>query len=76
MYDRGCSVVCRFTLNVTVRSYSLNHIDELVGNFIPRRWRFSGIYVHPTDENKYKTVALLESLCDDYDFPWVCVEGV
>uniref|UniRef100_A0A803MKH0 Uncharacterized protein n=1 Tax=Chenopodium quinoa TaxID=63459 RepID=A0A803MKH0_CHEQI len=35
-------------------------------------WRFTGVYGHPEDENKYKTSVLLESLKGSDDKPWLC----
>uniref|UniRef100_A0A803KPX1 Uncharacterized protein n=1 Tax=Chenopodium quinoa TaxID=63459 RepID=A0A803KPX1_CHEQI len=60
------------TVDVVVNSYSKNHIDVEINSNRQDRWRFTGIYGHPEDENKYKTGLLLKGLWDNQGRPWLC----
>jgi hypothetical protein len=52
----GLALMWNESINVTIISYSLNHICGSVGDEesgIP--WFFSGVYGHPKESNKKKT---------------------
>uniref|UniRef100_A0A803MKN4 CCHC-type domain-containing protein n=1 Tax=Chenopodium quinoa TaxID=63459 RepID=A0A803MKN4_CHEQI len=68
----GLALLWNNNSDVNIRSYSLHHIDALVRSSLHGVWRFSGVYGHPEDENKYKTGLLLESLKEVNDNPWLC----
>ncbi|XP_021726600.1 uncharacterized protein LOC110693734 [Chenopodium quinoa] len=70
----GLALLWQSTIDVVVSSYSLNHVDALVGANEHEEWRFMVIYGHPEEENKYKTGQLLESLRDTNEKSWL-VEG-
>uniref|UniRef100_A0A803MIE9 CCHC-type domain-containing protein n=1 Tax=Chenopodium quinoa TaxID=63459 RepID=A0A803MIE9_CHEQI len=58
--------------DISIPSYSLNHIDALVKCEGWDLWRFTGEYGFLENENKHKTGTLLESLADDQHLPWLC----
>uniref|UniRef100_A0A803MPB9 CCHC-type domain-containing protein n=1 Tax=Chenopodium quinoa TaxID=63459 RepID=A0A803MPB9_CHEQI len=60
------------SLGVTVKSYSVNHIDAWFVSRLQGKWRFSGIYGYPDDKNKHKTGVLMESLRGVGEDPWLC----
>ncbi|XP_021742854.1 uncharacterized protein LOC110708934 [Chenopodium quinoa] len=67
----GLALLWKNELTVAVKSFSLNHIDVGVGSQGNDEWRFTSVYGHPEDENKYKTGVLLESLKGSDDKPWL-----
>uniref|UniRef100_A0A803L1E6 Endonuclease/exonuclease/phosphatase domain-containing protein n=1 Tax=Chenopodium quinoa TaxID=63459 RepID=A0A803L1E6_CHEQI len=60
------------TLDVEIKSFSLNHNDAWVEWGSNIRWRFTGIYGHPEEENKHKTGRILENLYNNHSGPWIC----
>lgn len=56
---------------VELSSFSLNHINVRVGEVNP--WRFTGIYGHPEDDQKWRTWSLLRRLATENQMPWLCV---
>uniref|UniRef100_A0A803LDA8 CCHC-type domain-containing protein n=1 Tax=Chenopodium quinoa TaxID=63459 RepID=A0A803LDA8_CHEQI len=68
----GLALLWKNTLDVAILSFSQNHIDAWVNSHTHEGWRFTGIYGHPEDENKYKTGMLLKNLMDFTDDPWCC----
>ena len=59
-------------LEVSINTFSLNHIDANIRTNEHGAWRFTGIYGHPEDENKIKTGLLFEHLFKDQEEPWLC----
>uniref|UniRef100_A0A803LSW9 Endonuclease/exonuclease/phosphatase domain-containing protein n=1 Tax=Chenopodium quinoa TaxID=63459 RepID=A0A803LSW9_CHEQI len=68
----GLAILWRPVFDITIQSFSLNHIDIGVISEVDEEWRFTGIYGYPEEENKTKTGALLEKLAGIDDKPWVC----
>ncbi|XP_021716609.1 uncharacterized protein LOC110684459 [Chenopodium quinoa] len=68
----GLALLWNNSIDVNIRSFSLNHIDARVRSITQDEWRFSGIYGHPDEENKYKIGQLLISLKGGTDTPWLC----
>ncbi|KAL8552711.1 hypothetical protein ACS0TY_001410 [Phlomoides rotata] len=56
--------------DVETVSYSLHHIDALVGEDVP--WQFTGIYGYPEEDQKWRTWRLLDRLGEGYSGPWLC----
>uniref|UniRef100_A0A803MS51 Endonuclease/exonuclease/phosphatase domain-containing protein n=1 Tax=Chenopodium quinoa TaxID=63459 RepID=A0A803MS51_CHEQI len=59
------------SVDVVVNNYSKNHIDAVINSSGQKKWRFTGIYGHPEDENKYKTGLLLKGLWNSQGGPWL-----
>uniref|UniRef100_A0A803LIH2 Endonuclease/exonuclease/phosphatase domain-containing protein n=1 Tax=Chenopodium quinoa TaxID=63459 RepID=A0A803LIH2_CHEQI len=68
----GLAILWRPVFDLTIQSFSSNHIDTRVISDDSDEWRFTGIYGYPVEENKVKTGALLEKLAGMDDAPWVC----
>uniref|UniRef100_A0A803LRC5 Endonuclease/exonuclease/phosphatase domain-containing protein n=1 Tax=Chenopodium quinoa TaxID=63459 RepID=A0A803LRC5_CHEQI len=56
---------------MSLRTYSINHIDAWVRSKEYDEWRFTGVYGHPEEENKYRTRLLMEGLWDVSNKPWL-----
>ena len=46
----------------SMKSYSMNHIDVWVNSSEYDKWRFTGVYGDPEEDQKYKTGLLLAQL--------------
>uniref|UniRef100_A0A803N5V4 Reverse transcriptase n=1 Tax=Chenopodium quinoa TaxID=63459 RepID=A0A803N5V4_CHEQI len=68
----GLTLLWKDSIDVTVSSFSSNHVDDRVSSRLQRQWRFSVIYGHPDTEKEYKTRMLMESLRGDCDEPLLC----
>lgn len=68
----GLALLWKKEWDVTVVSFSLNHIDVIISFQGGSEWRFTGIYGYPEDENKAKTCVLLNSLANVNRLPWLC----
>ncbi|PWA73584.1 hypothetical protein CTI12_AA146360 [Artemisia annua] len=58
--------------DLAVENFSRNHIDFLVKEDGGNVWRGTGIYGWPTQQEKFRTWALLRSLQSYQRRPWVC----
>lgn len=58
--------------DLTVENFSRNHINFLVKEDGGNVWRGTGIYGWPTQQEKFRTWALLRSLQSYQRRPWVC----
>ncbi|KAL8476903.1 hypothetical protein ACS0TY_029271 [Phlomoides rotata] len=67
----GLGLLWKFDLMVSVRSFSLNHIDFTMEDEV--EWRLTGIYGHPEDNQKWRTWMLLDMLGVDFTWKWLCV---
>uniref|UniRef100_A0A803LZT1 Endonuclease/exonuclease/phosphatase domain-containing protein n=1 Tax=Chenopodium quinoa TaxID=63459 RepID=A0A803LZT1_CHEQI len=59
------------SIDVAMNSYSQNHIDVEVSTIQHGKWRFSGIYGFPEEENKIKTTLILKNLWNGQGGPWL-----
>ena len=59
-------------INLTLLSCSLNHMDFRVDEGDGSRWRLTGVYGHPEEENKHQTWTLMKSLSREGSLPWLC----
>ncbi|XP_030479107.1 uncharacterized protein LOC115696342 [Cannabis sativa] len=61
-------------IDVTVISYSLNHVDCIINNFNDMNWHFSGYYGSPYSDQKNVTWTLLNCLFDTAPLlPWLVI---
>uniref|UniRef100_A0A803KXJ5 Endonuclease/exonuclease/phosphatase domain-containing protein n=1 Tax=Chenopodium quinoa TaxID=63459 RepID=A0A803KXJ5_CHEQI len=68
----GLVLMWKDGVDVEIKSYSLNHIDAWVKLAKKGKWRFTGLYGFPEEENKYKTGLLLENLHHNHRGLWLC----
>ncbi|KAL2928606.1 26S proteasome regulatory subunit 6A-like protein B [Bienertia sinuspersici] len=76
----GLVLLWKNSLDISVQSYSVNHMDVLVNNHILGGYIFTGIYGYLKDESnhmdsldksKYKIGVLLEALKGNQQVPWL-----
>uniref|UniRef100_A0A803L8S1 Endonuclease/exonuclease/phosphatase domain-containing protein n=1 Tax=Chenopodium quinoa TaxID=63459 RepID=A0A803L8S1_CHEQI len=67
----GLALLWKNNLDVSIKSFSQNHIDAWISSAVHGGWRFTGIYGFPEDENKHKTGVLLKSLMSTVAEPWL-----
>ncbi|KAA3470985.1 Exo_endo_phos domain-containing protein [Gossypium australe] len=68
----GLGLAWKEELKVALRSFSKNHIDDMVkeGN-TDAEWRFTGFYGSLYDSNKNDSWNLLRKLGEDKTHPWL-----
>lgn len=70
----GLALLWHDQVNITVKSFSLNHIlcmcEEGEGN---DPWFLSGIYGFPKEHNKKKTWQLIQQLSSMVGSKWICL---
>jgi hypothetical protein len=59
--------------DVSIKSYSHNHIDAVVNEGKSDAWRLTGVYGAPETHNRPKTWDLLRRLDGFYQLPWCCL---
>ena len=69
----GLALLWNDDLDVSIKSYSNNHIDAVINEGKPDAWRLTGVYGAPETQNRYKTWDLLRRLDGLYQLPWCCV---
>ncbi|GAV59752.1 Exo_endo_phos domain-containing protein, partial [Cephalotus follicularis] len=69
----GLALLWKEELEVTIQSYSLNHIDATVEGWGGQsKWRLTGIYSFPEAYLRGRTWSLLEKLVAISNMPWLC----
>ncbi|KAF8408042.1 hypothetical protein HHK36_007182 [Tetracentron sinense] len=69
----GLCLLWRQDLDISLQSYSKNHIDVVLGTVGEREvWRLTGMYGHPEAAKKWETWELIRYLSRSYSMPWVC----
>ena len=58
--------------DLQVMSSSLNHIDTLINRGKENVWRFTGFYVIPETQLRWKSWDLLRELNNRFSVPWFC----
>ena len=51
----GLALLWNDDLDVSIKSYSNNHIDAVINEGKPDAWRLTGVYGAPETQNRYKT---------------------
>ena len=67
--------ICLFwqdEVNLSIRSFSLSHIDAIVNSGNDNCWRFTGFYGAPDHSNREESWNLLRTLHHQYHLPWLC----
>ncbi|KAF7824053.1 hypothetical protein G2W53_022197 [Senna tora] len=61
------------TLDLTLASFSSNHIDVIVSDAgLNIKWRLTGVHGFPEEQSKHQTWDLLRLLASNSDLPWLC----
>ena len=68
----GLSLFWSSKINVSIKSYSLHHINAEVHNEGGKAWRCMRIYGHPKSSQKHHTWTLLKRLANHLSLPWCC----
>lgn len=70
----GLRVVWKEETNLSLRSYSQNHIDLEVGGLGDAlHWRLTFFYGYPAEADRYKSWQLLENLHANLALLWCCI---
>ncbi|PWA52954.1 hypothetical protein CTI12_AA279160 [Artemisia annua] len=70
--EGGLLLLWKKDCNLTVQSYSQNHIDFVVKESSNAIWRGTGIYGWPKQQDKHRTWTLSRSLKTDQIQAWLC----
>ena len=68
----GLALLWNDPAQLTVQSFSQNHIDSHVQVLGGNMWRFTGFYGHPEGHRKRESWALLDKLHSMDNHPWLC----
>lgn len=69
----GLALLWKTNHVISLRSYSLNHIDVTIVNpLLNDEWRFTRLCGFYDDTRKYKTWDLLRHLHSQSSLPWLC----
>ncbi|KAL2939383.1 LINE-1 retrotransposable element ORF2 protein [Bienertia sinuspersici] len=68
----GLALLWKHDIDITIPSFSMNHIDAWMNNHVQGGWRFTCIYGFPEEEQKLKTKVLMEKLNEEQQRPWLC----
>lgn len=68
----GLLLLWKKECDLTIKSYSQNHIDFIVKEDNNTIWRGTSIYGWPKQQEKYRTWTLLRSLRENQNQPWLC----
>lgn len=69
----GLAILWNSHYDITLQSFSQNHIDTLVADPISNdAWRFTGLYGYPNEAQRHKTWELLQLLYSHSSLPWLC----
>jgi hypothetical protein len=69
----GLALLWNVDLNVSIKSYSHNHIDAVINEGMSDAWRLTGVYGAPETHNRPKTWDLLRKLDGLFQLPWCCL---
>ena len=60
------------SINLSVESFSKNHIDSIIDKGSNEAWRFTGFYGEPDAQKRKESWDLLCLLNRRFDLPWLC----
>ena len=69
----GLDLLWNDPAQLTVQSFSQNHIDSHIQVSGGTEWRFTDFYGHPEGQRKHESWALLDKLHNMGTLPWLCV---
>ena len=65
----GLALLWKNSINLSVESFSKNHIDSIIDKGSNEASRFTGFYGEPDTQKSWDLLCLLNWL---FDFPWLC----
>lgn len=68
----GLALLWNASIEVSISSFSRNHIDALVQDDNGRVWRFTGFYGNPSTSGRPNSWHLLRNLSANWVGPWIC----
>ena len=69
----GLALMWKKGVQVTLKSFSQNHVDTMVSAKGSQPWRYTGMYGHPEESKKGQTGELLRDLAmAEENIPWLC----
>jgi ribonuclease HI len=69
----GLVLFWKYDLNLSICSYSLNHIDSLIDSNTDQPWRLTCFYGAPETHLRDQSWNLLRNLHGQFSLPWCCV---
>lgn len=73
-HSGGIALLWRNKEEVSIRSYSNNHIDAMIKPKIGQEFRLCGIYGEPNRSKREETWNLIRKLAENNSYPW-CLIG-
>ncbi|BFG30761.1 hypothetical protein CerSpe_170350 [Prunus speciosa] len=72
-FSGGLCQLWRDDVDLSILSYSFNHIDTVCDNFgIEGKWRLTGFYGCPQSADRSSSWNLLSTLGQQVSLPWIC----
>ena len=68
----GLVIFWKEDFDLTIETFSKNHIDITVNKNKVEEWRFTGFYYKPNTQNRHKAWARLKNLKSRGSAPWIC----
>jgi len=73
-HSGGLALLWEDGLQVSLLSFSTNHVDVSIDNWGPNQWRFTGFYGFPATSERHRTWELMCNLATQSALPW-CMGG-
>ncbi|GLU08005.1 hypothetical protein SLE2022_249380 [Rubroshorea leprosula] len=73
-HSGGLAMLWNLDIQLSLLSYSQNHIDMEVEGMVSSNWRFTGYYGHLERHNRKRSWLLLRDLAAKFDLPWLISE--
>ncbi|XP_030970704.1 uncharacterized protein LOC115991098 [Quercus lobata] len=72
--DGGLALFWRNSVDLSVDSFSPNHIDSIINKGKEDVWRFIGFYGEPVTHKRMESWNNLRQLHNKFNLPWLCAE--
>ena len=70
----GLALFWKNSIDLSVDSFSPNHVDSIINKGTEEVWRFTGFYGEPMTYKRMESWNKLRHLHHKFSFPWLCVE--
>ena len=68
----GLALFWKNSIDVTVETFSKNHIDSIINKGKVDAWRFTGFYGEPITHLRHEAWVKLRQLNSRFNLPWLC----
>ena len=68
----GLALYWRNSLDLSIDTFSKNHIDAIINKGTEEAWRFTGFYREPITQKRFESWNKLRQLNNKYNLPWLC----